>query len=71
MAKDLSEMVKIIIPENQRTLMSNDECYREAVELSVYMVRKFYPENPEFHPCDSAHGVITQINNMVTGLQRA
>ena len=63
-------MVKIIIPENQRTLMSNDERYREAVELSVYMASKFYPENPEFHPCDSTRGVISQIDNMVTGLKR-
>ena len=63
-------MVRIVIPDNQRALMSNDDCYREAVELSVFMVSKFYPENEEFHPCDSTHGVITQIDNMVTGLQR-
>ena len=63
-------MVQIVIPREQEFLMENDACYREAVELSVHMVKKFYPENEEFHPCDSTHGVITQIDNMVTGLER-
>ena len=63
-------MVRILIPDSQRVLMSNDDCYREAVELSVFMVSKFYPETKEFQPCDSTHGVITQIDNMVTGLER-
>ena len=64
-------MVKIIIPDAQQFIMDNDICYREAVNLSVYMVRQFYPENGEFHPCDSTRGVISQIDNMVTGLKKA
>lgn len=63
-------MIKVVIPDNQKFIMENDACYREAVELSVFMAKKFYPENIEFHPCDSTHGVISQIDNMVTGLER-
>lgn len=64
-------MVKIIIPCEQKFIMENDNCYREAVNLSIYMVKQFYPENEEFHPLDSTRGVISQIDNMVTGLKRA
>jgi hypothetical protein len=67
-------MVKIVIPDVQKFIMENDSCYREAVELSVWMVKwmvkKFYPENAEFHPLESTRGVISQIDNMVTGLKR-
>ncbi len=61
-------MVKIIIPEDQKFLMENDECYREVVDLAIYMVKRFYSENEEFHPCNSTRGVISQIDNMVAGL---
>lgn len=61
-------MVKIVIPEDQKFLMKNDNCYREAVDLAVYMVKRFHAENKEFHPCDSTRGVISQIDNMVAGL---
>ena len=61
-------MVKIVIPEDQKFLMENDNCYRESVDLAVYMVKRFYAENEEFHPCDSTRGVISQIDNMVAGL---
>ena len=61
-------MVEIVIPEDQKLLMENDECYREAVDLAVYIVKRFYPENKEFHPCDSTRGVISQIDNMVAGI---
>lgn len=64
-------MVSIVIPSEIQNLMENDLCYKEAVELSIHMVKKFYPENEEFHPCDSTRGVISQIDNMVTGLKRA
>ena len=64
-------MVKIIIPDEQKFLMENDNCYREVVELSVNMVKNFYPYTAEFHPLDSTRGVISQIDNMVAGLKKA
>ena len=64
-------MVKIILPEDQKLIMENDPSYKEAVSLSINMVKQFYPENKEFHPLDSTQGVISQIDNMVTGLRRA
>lgn len=63
-------MVKIVIPDSQLFMMDCDVCYKEAVDLAVYMVKKFYNENDEFHLCDSTRGVISQIDNMVTGLVR-
>ena len=39
--------------------------------LARYMARNFYPESPQFEVLDSVGGVISQIDNMVTGLQRA
>ena len=64
-------MVKIVIPREQELLMENDITYKEAVDLAIHMVNNFYPENDEFHPCDSTRGVLSQIDNMVTGLTRA
>ena len=64
-------MVKIVLPDAQKLMMENDSCYREAVNLSISMVKEFYPENEEFHPMDRTRGVISQIDNMVTGLKRA
>ena len=61
-------MIRIVIPDDQKFLMENDDCYREVVELSIYMVKRFHSENEEFHPLDSTRGVISQIDNMVAGL---
>jgi hypothetical protein len=63
-------MIRIVIPDEQKNIMELDDCYREVVNLSVYMAKRFYPENEEFHPLDSTSGVISQIDNMVTGLRR-
>jgi len=63
-------MVKVIIPPEQEFLMENDTAYREAVYLAANMVKMFYPENETFILCDSTAGVISQIDNMVTGLER-
>jgi len=63
-------MVNVIIPTEQEFLMENDSTYREAVHLAVNMVKMFYPENDTFILCDSTVGVISQIDNMVTGLER-
>jgi hypothetical protein len=35
------------------------------------MAPKFYPDSPTFEPLPDLLGVITQIDNMVTGLVRA
>ena len=64
-------VVKIIITDDQKFLMDNDECYRDAVLLSVQMSKDFYPDNEEFYPLESTRGVISQIDNMVTGLKKA
>jgi len=44
---------------------------REAESLAMALWRKWYKdESPDFELCDSVAGVITQINNMTTGLVR-
>jgi len=63
-------MVNVVIPPEQEFLMENDSAYREAVNLAAHMVKMFYPENDTFILCDSTAGVISQIDNMVTGLER-
>jgi hypothetical protein len=61
---------KITIGDAQKELMDNDSTYNEAATLAIFMFKKYYPENPEFHLCDSTRGLISQIDNMVTGLKR-
>ena len=63
-------MVNVIIPTEQEFLMENDSTYRQAVDLASHMVKIFYPEGDTFILCDSTAGVISQIDNMVTGLER-
>tara|TARA_R110000851_G_scaffold273200_2_gene425878 strand:+ start:261 stop:455 length:195 start_codon:yes stop_codon:yes gene_type:complete len=63
-------MVEITITDDQKVMMDNDDCYKEAVSLAVHMVKTFYPDNIRFSLCDSTRGVISQIDNMVTGLKR-
>lgn len=40
-------------------------------DLAEHMAKKFYPEVPQFEVADTLPIVISQIDNMVTGLQRA
>lgn len=40
-------------------------------QLATYMAREFYPEVPQWRPLDDTLGLISQIDNMVTGLTRA
>jgi len=63
-------MVSIIVAPEQKFLMENDSTYREAAHLAIYMVKVFYPENDVFTLSDSTIGIISQIDNMVTGLKR-
>lgn len=41
---------------------------REASCLANFMAKTYYPEVTEFSLCDSVAGIITQLDNMVTGL---
>lgn len=44
---------------------------KEASNLATHMWEKFYSEeSPHFELCDSLSGIMTQIDNMVTGLER-
>ena len=44
---------------------------KEASNLATHMWKKFYSEeSPHFELCDSLAGIMTQIDNMVTGLER-
>lgn len=49
----------------------SEQALRWATELAVSMARKFYPEVPRFKPLPDLVGVISQIDNMSTGLVRA
>jgi hypothetical protein len=44
---------------------------KEAQRLAEHMAAKFYPENPQWRALGDLSGVISQIDNMVTGLVRA
>ncbi len=44
--------------------------YRYAKRLCESMAKNFYPENTGWSVCDDLIGVLTQIDNMVTGLER-
>jgi hypothetical protein len=45
---------------------------REAESLALYLWEKHYKEDsPNFELCDSVAGVISQIDNMTTGLSKA
>ena len=51
----------------------NDDAYNEASRLAVSMYIDFYAGDDDavgFYLCDSTAGVISQIDNMVTGLVR-
>lgn len=45
--------------------------YEQLKDLTVTIWKIFYREEaPDFEPLDSVLGLITQIDNMVTGLER-
>lgn len=58
-------------PVNSAGETPEQHAHRWATELAVSMARKFYPEAPQFEPMSDLLGVITQIDNMTTGLVRA
>ena len=45
--------------------------YERAKDLALHLWAKFFKaEAPEWEPCDDLMGVLTQIDNMTTGLAR-
>lgn len=57
-------------PLNAAGETPTQHAHRWATELAISMARKLYPEVQQFEPLPDLLGVITQIDNMVTGLQR-
>jgi len=46
-----------------------ERAYDEASKLAMYIWSNHYrDESPDFELCDSTAGVISQIDNMITGL---
>jgi hypothetical protein len=58
-------------PLNSAGETSTQHAHRWAIELAVSLAKKHYPEAPHFQPLPDLLGVITQIDNMTTGLCRA
>ena len=59
------------VPLNLAGETPYEHAHRWATELAVSMARKFYPEVTQWKPLPDLVGVITQIDNMSTGLVRA
>lgn len=48
-----------------------DDTYAYARRLAVYLWAKHYAKDaPEWRPCDDLYGVLSQIDNMLTGMTR-
>ena len=43
---------------------------KEAQELATYIQKNHYPASTEFEPLDSVSGVLSQISNMIAGMER-
>jgi hypothetical protein len=43
---------------------------KEAQELAIYIQKKHYPTSTGFELLDSVSGVLSQISNMVAGMER-
>lgn len=48
-----------------------EHAHRWATELAISMAKRFYPEVTQWKPLPDLLGVITQIDNMTTGLMRS
>ena len=44
--------------------------HKQLLHLATSMATEFYPEVPQFRPLDDALGILSQIDNMTTGLTR-
>lgn len=64
---DCKKLLRSIESHNQE----GSEEYEQLKDLTVTIWKMFYREEaPEFEPLDDILGLITQIDNMVTGLER-
>jgi hypothetical protein len=46
--------------------------YQESVRIARYMWEKYYKEqSPEWGPLDDTLGVLSQIDNMIAGMDRS
>jgi hypothetical protein len=62
---------RVSISDVLKTLNKYVEAKREADCLATVLYKKYYTEeSPDFELLDTAAGVITQINNMVSGLKK-
>lgn len=44
--------------------------YNEAAQLAMFLWNKYYKaDSPNFELCDSTQGIISQIDNMLSGLK--
>lgn len=50
--------------------LQDDDHVRAARQIVDFMAREFYPEVTEFKPFDGLSGLLSQIDNMTTGLCR-
>lgn len=58
-------------PRNEAGETPTEHAHRWATELAISMAKKFFPEVTQWKPLPDLLGVITQIDNMTTGLVRA
>lgn len=55
---------------NTEAVSDAELLHKQLRQLAVSMAREFYPEVPEFRPLEDALGLLSQIDNMTTGLSR-
>lgn len=72
------ETIEQLISENERLRTDQAQAMYEASSLAMSLFRKHYSSDPDyasgavkFGLCDDLRGVISQIDNMSTGLARA
>jgi hypothetical protein len=46
------------------------DCLQYAHDLAVHLAETHYPNGPKFQPFDTMSGLLSQIDNMICGLQR-
>lgn len=69
--KDIVCFARAILKEAQVEELEREQAHakREAGNIAMYLWRKYYQaESPNFGLCDSAAGVMTQIDNMLAGV---
>ena len=65
-----SELREAMTITNTEAVSDAELLHKQLLQLAVSMAREFYPEVPEFRPLEDALGLLSQIDNMTTGLSR-